>query len=160
MANRKNSGRGGRKRRPTSIKLVDGTSPYRINPSEPKAPAGAPEMPDHLDDFEQHGWTTFVRDVERLGLLSIVDGHAAAIYATAYGRARHARDAIKKNGLILAGSHGGMVSNPAVTILAAAERVMISVLSLYGLSPSDRSRLKATEAVEDEFDKFLRGKSS
>jgi P27 family predicted phage terminase small subunit len=159
MANRKNSGRGGRKPHPTALKLIDGTQPCRINFNEPKAPVGAPEMPGYFDDFERHGWTTFIRDVERLGLLSTVDSHAAALYAVAYARGRRARDAIQAEGLLINGSHGGKVSNPCVGILERAERVMISLLSLYGLSPSDRSRLKATESVEDEFDKFLREKT-
>jgi hypothetical protein len=33
---------------------------------------------------------------------------------------------------------------------------MISVLSLYGLSPSDRSRLKAQEQAGDPLDEFLK----
>ena len=52
------------------------------------------------------------------------------------------------------------MTNPAVGIVERAERIMISVLSLYGLSPSDRSRMKATEETVDEFEKFMRERHS
>jgi P27 family predicted phage terminase small subunit len=157
MANRRGSGKGGRKPLPTSIKLASGIRAARIPTGEPNSPQGQPEAPAHFDDYEREGWITFVRDVDKLGLLSTVDGHAAGIYAMAYGGARHDRDDIKANGRYITGAHGGKVLNPAVTSLNQNIRSMLSVLSSYGLTPSDRSRLRATDRGEvDPLDEFLR----
>jgi P27 family predicted phage terminase small subunit len=157
MANRKGGGRGGRKPAPTALKIAGNVRADRIPVGEPKAPSGVPTPPIDLEGYELEGWARFIEDVERLGLLSPVDRHNAFNFAVAYGRAREARDTIKEHGLLIDGAHGGMASNPAVGILERAERAMLSILSLYGLSPSDRSRLRATEQTEeDPLDKFLR----
>jgi P27 family predicted phage terminase small subunit len=134
----------------------------RIPTGEPQAPSGAPECPERLDDYEREGWAAFVRDVQLLGLLSVVDGHAATVYATAYGRGRRFDDEIRERGVMVEGAHGGLIVNPAVAAKERCERIMVSVLSLYGLTPSDRSRLRAGDpaAVEDEFEKFKREHAS
>jgi P27 family predicted phage terminase small subunit len=115
-------------------------------------------MPADLDAYGQQGWTEFLRDVDRLGLLSTVDGHSARIYAIAYSRHRHAQKAIEADGLVIDGPQNSRRINPAVKIAEAAERCMINVLSLYGLSPSDRSRLRASDsaAALDDFEKFTK----
>jgi P27 family predicted phage terminase small subunit len=161
MPNRRHSGRGGPKAAPTSLKIAAGVRSDRIPVGEPKAPSGQPEAPTHFDAYELEGWNSFVADVQALGLLSKVDRHAAAVFATAYGRGRHFDDDIKKRGPMVVGIHGVPTVNPAVGAKERCEKIMISVLSLYGLTPSDRSRLRASEKDDvDPLEKFLREKSS
>jgi P27 family predicted phage terminase small subunit len=127
----------------------------RIPVGEPKAPSGAPECPPGLDADEQAGWDTFTAAVERLGLLSPVDASNAEIFARAYGVAAKLGADIRARGVTVEGSHGGMVVNPSIDARAKQQRLMISILSLYGLSPSDRSRLRATDQAEvDPLDAF------
>ena len=158
MANRKNSGRGGRKPKPVALKITAGTRPDRINLNAPEAPSGAPSPPDWLDDFGRQDFARMVADVGRLGLLSVVDQSALVIHATAYSRWRRAGDEIKA-ALTVEGAHGGLASHPGVGIQERAERTMLSVEATFGLNPLDRGRLRATEASGDEFDDFLKGKS-
>ncbi len=156
MANRKNSGKGGRKPRPTTLKIASGMRADRIPVGEPKAPGGPVEAPAWLDSHGLEGWRRIVAAVERLGLLSPVDADALAVYSGAYSRWRRAWESIEADGLVIEGSHGGKVPNPAVGIAERAERIMISTLGLFGLNPSDRSRLKASEQTADPLDEFLK----
>jgi P27 family predicted phage terminase small subunit len=94
-------------------------------------------------------------DVARLGLLSPVDVGALTAHAVAYSRWRRAGDEIKRD-LTIEGAHGGIACHPAVGIQERAERTMLAVESSFGLNPSDRSRLRAIEQKEDEFERFMR----
>ncbi len=83
-----------------------------------------------------------------------------AVYAGAYGRWRLAMENIREKGLTVETARGE-TTNPAVGVMATAERTMVSVLGLFGLNPSDRGRLRATEGpAEDEFEKFKREHAS
>jgi P27 family predicted phage terminase small subunit len=160
MANRKGSGRGGRKPAPVALKIASGMRADRIPTGSPDAPKGVPEAPTHLDDYEKEGWDQFVRDVDRLGLLSVVDGHSALDYAAAYGRGRHLDDDIRKRGVMVPSAHGeGLVVNSAIGAKEKCERIKMSIRSMYGLTPSDRGRLRATEQTVDEFEEFLKSKA-
>jgi P27 family predicted phage terminase small subunit len=155
MANRKNSGKGGRKPRPTSLKIASGTRADRIPAGEAKAPPGAPACPEWLDDYGREGFALICESVAKLGLLSSADIGALSKYAVAYARWRRAGDQIK-DAQTLEGAHGGLACHPAVGIQERAERTMLAIESSFGLSPSDRSRLRATEETIDEFEQWQR----
>jgi P27 family predicted phage terminase small subunit len=159
MANRKNSGRGGRKPKAVALKIAAGMRADRIPAGSPEAPGGAPTPPDWLDNFGREDFARMVADVARLGLLSSVDQSALVIHATAYSRWRKAGDEIKA-ALTVEGAHGGLACHPGVGIQERAERTMLSIEASFGLNPSDRGRLKATEAAGDDFDAFLAGKKA
>jgi P27 family predicted phage terminase small subunit len=128
----------------------------RINAHEPKAPGGIPDPPSHLDEYGGEGFRQIATATNQLGLASPVDRDAMAVYAGAYRRWRHAMDDVAKTGQIIKGSHGGRVANPSIGIAERAERVMVGILATFGLTPSDRSRLKAQEQTDDPLDRFLR----
>jgi P27 family predicted phage terminase small subunit len=119
-----------------------------------EAPSGAPTPPDFLDDYGRDDFARMVADIERLGLLSAVDQSALVIHATAYSRWRRAGDEMKKD-LTLEGAHGGLAYHPGVGIQERAERTMLAVEATFGLNPSDRSRLSATEPPKDRLAEHL-----
>ena len=149
MANRRGSGeRGaGRPSLPPSSSLR-GPGRAESPPGEPKRPR-ATRGSGHFDDYEREGWSSFVRDVDKLGLLSTVDGHAAGIFAMAYGGGR---GTIATTSRPVAGTSrvldGGKVLNPAVTSLNQNVRTMLSILSSYGF----RRRPIARDAGADPSD--------
>ena len=144
MANRRGSGRGGRKPKPVSLKIAEGVRQDRVPVGALEVASGTPVPPCTLTPYELEGWTLFLEDVQRLRLLNPTDRHNAYLYAGAWGRARAARDEINARGLLIDSPHGTK-PNPAINILAVAERFMASTLATYGLNPSDRSKLRATE---------------
>jgi P27 family predicted phage terminase small subunit len=155
MANRKGSGKGGRKPRPVALKLAMGVQPCRIPSNSVEAPTGLPDAPDHLDEFGKIGWQRIATAANRLGLASPVDADSMSVYAEAYSRWRHASKEAQGKPTVLTAR--GVTTNPAIGVAERAERTMLSVLSLFGLNPSDRGRLRATDqAEEDQFDRFMR----
>jgi P27 family predicted phage terminase small subunit len=78
-----------------------------------------------------------------------------AVYVTAYSRWRAASEEAQGKTTVLTAR--GVTTNPAIGVAERAERTMLSVLSLFGLNPSDRGRLRASDQGElDEFDQWNR----
>ena len=80
----------GRKPKPTTLKILDGARPDRLNLDEPAAPPGRPEPPDHLDGNALAEWERVCSILGRMGLLSAADGPALEVHCTAYSRKRAA----------------------------------------------------------------------
>jgi P27 family predicted phage terminase small subunit len=146
----------GRKPVPVALKIASGMRKDRIPSGALEAPQGAPTAPEWLDAFGVEGFNRLAAAAGRLGLASPVDADQIAIFAVAYSRWRNATAAVEADGLMIEGAHGGKIASPAVGIAERAEKTMSAVLATFGLNPSDRSRLKATEQSEDEFDRFIR----
>jgi P27 family predicted phage terminase small subunit len=155
MANRRGSGKGGRKPRPTTLKIASGMRPDRVSITEPKAPPGSPEPPRWLDRHGKEDFRRMSANVAKLGLLSPVDVGGLTVHAVAYSRWRRAGDEIKA-ALTVEGAHGGLACHAAVGIQERAERTMLAVEGSFGLNPSDRSRLKAVEQTADPFEAFMK----
>jgi P27 family predicted phage terminase small subunit len=159
MANRKGSGKGGRKPAPVALKLAAGMRSDRIPTNSVEAPAGPVVAPSYLDEFGLEGWNQISAAATRLGLSSPVDADTMAVYAEAYSRWRHACDEARGKTTVLTAR--GVTTNPAIGVAERAERAMITILSLFGLNPSDRGRLRASEKdAVDPFDQYMREKSS
>jgi P27 family predicted phage terminase small subunit len=67
-------------------------------------------------------------------------------YCAAKGRLVEAERTIKKDGLIIGGSHGGQVANPACAIAGEASRSLKSLALLLGL----RRKGQNEEAAQDD----------
>jgi P27 family predicted phage terminase small subunit len=159
VANRKNSGRGGRKPKPVALKLIAGMRADRIPSNTVEAPAGLVAAPGYLDEFGVEGWNQISVAATRLGLASPVDSDTMSIYAEAFSRWRHACNEARGKPTVL--TSRGITANPAAGVAERAERAMITILSLFGLNPSDRGRLRASEKDDlDPLEKFLRDKTS
>ncbi len=156
MSNRRGSGKGGRKPRPVALKIASGMRADRIPSNSIDAPQGTPEAPSYLDEFGKEGWLRISSAAARLGISSPVDADAMAVYATAYSRWRWAQEALKGGKLTILTARGE-TTNPAAGLAERSERTMLSVLSLFGLNPSDRGRLRASDQGEiDEFEAWNR----
>ena len=107
----------------------------------------------HVDRvFHQNGkeWDRIVARIEPLGILTEADGPALAIYCTAYSRWVRARQLIEAKGLVVDTTdkpRGCLKTNPAVAIAEAAEVAMGRILASFGLTPADRSKVKAHRAA-------------
>jgi P27 family predicted phage terminase small subunit len=149
-------GRRGTKPRPTALKVLTGARPCRVNGSEPKPSAGRPDPPGHLAGEALAEWARIVEVLDGLGVLTRADGAALSIYCVAHARWLEARALIDEKGLFvdtsiikladgseIANPKGCIKSNPAVAMAAACEATMGRVLGSFGLTPADRSRVKA-----------------
>jgi P27 family predicted phage terminase small subunit len=146
----------GRKPLPTALKVIKGMRRDRINQEEPKAPPARPDCPRELDRTARAQFGRVCDLLEPLKVLAKADGPIVALYAHHYSRWRAAEVQVKRFGLLLEGSRGTLVANPAVRIAHEATAAMAKLLIELGMSPSSRSRIRATPAAPAEtVDNFL-----
>lgn len=156
----------GRPPKPTSLKMLQGTARAdRVNDDEPKPTPGVPDCPAWLNNDAKKEWRAIVPELERLGLLTAVDGAALAAYCQAYGDLAWASREIKRVGRVYQtdGPSGTMYrQRPEMAIAREAAAQMKSYLSGFGLDPASRTRLHvAPQGEADPFEAFLkRGRGS
>lgn len=124
---------------------------------EVKARPLRPEAPKDLSPHARECWRTLAPELEKLGLLSVLDGpgfrlacetYALALYALEELRAKKAdgtpdRRARRPSLLDEDRAHGGMTKkNPAFAIYAQASREFRAWCVEFGLSPSARVSLR------------------
>jgi phage terminase small subunit len=87
----------GRKPKPTHLKVLSGNPGRRPLPeSEPKPQPVAPPCPDWLPEEARAKWDELAPELERLGLLTAVDGPAFAMTLLHYALAVEAAKRIDK----------------------------------------------------------------
>lgn len=129
--------------KPTRLKVLAGNPSKRpLNQHEPQPTVGVPDCPTWLDTEAKKKWKELVPELERLGLLTVVDGAALACYCQAWAEFRQATMALKKDGrYIQCGTQ--QQPHPAVAQQRTAWKAIREFSSLFGLDPSARSRLVA-----------------
>lgn len=142
---------------PTALKLVRGNPGCRpLNKNEPQPTRGVGPCPEGLSDVARAEWGKVVPELERLGMLALVDSPSLEAYCDAIAVMREARREIKKHGIMTEGERG-YVKNPAVAIQKEAALLVRQFAAEFGLTPSARVRLKAPEAPKrDALEDFLR----
>jgi P27 family predicted phage terminase small subunit len=144
---------GGRKPKPTAIKIAEGNLGKRpLNDREPKPAVGIPERPRHLrDKGARRYWKFYCDDLVKIGVLTVADGMALGALCDAYADYVDAKAYIEKHGAEyeepVLDSTGQVVghkikANPAVVRRYKAFQAMKSMLVEFGLTPSSRGRLK------------------
>jgi P27 family predicted phage terminase small subunit len=155
-------GRRGPAPKPTVLKVLQGNPGKRpLNQNEPKPKPIAPKCPSWLDKEAKREWKRVAPELERLGLLTVVDGAALAAYCQAYSRWKQAEEIIKREGMTFTTETGYLMPHPAVKIAEKSMQLIKAFCAEFGLTPSSRCRMSLPEQKEDdEFEEFLsRGKA-
>jgi P27 family predicted phage terminase small subunit len=137
---------------PTPSKLVElkgNPSKKKLAGAEPEPRRGAPRPPADLKGEALAEWGRIVPELDRLGLLTLVDRAYLVAYCEAWASFNAAREALSEYGPLVAGRDGGLVKNPASQIMRDAADLMLKFGSRFGLSPSDRTRLSVPSGHED-----------
>lgn len=151
----------GRKPKPTYLKVLEGNPGKRkINKAEPKPRPVAPKCPSWLNREAKREWRRIAPELERLGLLTIVDGTALAGYCQSYARWREAEEFLEKHGTIFVikddeGKPKYMQQVPQVSIAQKSLQAVKSFCAEFGLTPSSRSRMSLPGQEKDDFDGLL-----
>lgn len=136
--------------KPTALTLLEGNPGHRpINRSEPKPRPVAPTCPSWLDKQAKQEWRRIAPLLERLGLLTEIDGAALAGYCQSYARWRQCQEVLAKDGLTFTTGTGYVQARPEVAI---GNRALIEVRAFcvqFGLTPSARARMQLYEAGGD-----------
>jgi P27 family predicted phage terminase small subunit len=113
----------------------------------PNLPVESPPMPPDMSPAAQACWNTVVEECRFSGVLARIDGKAMRLLAESWSLYLEAQDAIQKHGIIVSEpmAAGGerLKKNPAVDVRATAWKEVKMILSKFGLTPSDRTGLKA-----------------
>lgn len=148
-------------RLPTETKRLRGTLRHDLrNSREPVPPPAMPRPPDHLAGFARTVWMRYAPMLHKMGVLSLADALALEHLCETEAECRDLRAVLAKEGRTIrpplqntAGTLqtdpdgypvlGAAKMHPAVAALDAADRRMKGWLSLFGLTPADRSRVHA-----------------
>lgn len=151
-------GRRGPPPKPTALRILEGNPAKRpLNPHEPMPKRGRPRCPSFLDREAKAKWKALVPELDRLGLLTIVDGDALAAYCQAWSEFRTSTETLRREGRTFKSQSGYLTPHPAVAQQRTAWQAIKAFASLFGLDPSSRSRLKAPPKEEgpDDFEDLL-----
>jgi P27 family predicted phage terminase small subunit len=138
-------------RKPLAIHKLEGTlAPYRHAKEHPRPRPIAPKCPQSLEPAAREHWRKLAPRLERLGLLTEIDGPAFERYCRYYSLWVQAREEIDRDGATVPGYRGGERKHPALTTLFRCEALMGEFMKAFGLTPLSRSRLNITEPSDEE----------
>lgn len=137
------AGRSGRRPKPVAQKLLAG------NPGKRALNTAAPDFglvtnincPEWMGEHGRALWEHVVPVLCGQKILSPADVQNIEVYCDAYDRFRLAREDVRNNGVTVSGAQGGVVKNPAATVLKESVAVMATYGGMLGLDPSSRQRL-------------------
>lgn len=158
----------GRKPKPTALKIIQGNPGKRpLNKNEPKPKPIAPKCPAWLHKDAKREWKRIAPELERLGLLSVVDMAALATYCESWAQYKEAIEFIHKNGTVypIKDEDGKVKYLQQVPQVSIANKALLNIRTLcaeFGLTPGSRGRMSLPgQKDEDAFEDFLsRGKKN
>lgn len=137
--------------KPTTLRLLDGAQPSKVNRNEPQARSGKIEPPDELSDGVRIIFEYVVAELEHMRIASPADVHSIVCYCEAVDKHRKASALLAKSSVLIKGLHGGMVRNPALSIQRDAANTIRQFAQEFGLTPSARARIDS-DRLDDDFD--------
>ena len=145
------AGRQGRKPLPTALKVMRGNPGKRpLNDAEPVPDPAMPTCPPQLTGAAREEWERVGTELLKLGLISQLDRGILTVYCDAWGRWVEAKEALEMTGMVVMTRTGYPVPSPYLTIANRSLEIMQKAAVEFGMSPSSRSRVKATPVEEDD----------
>lgn len=141
----------GPKPKPVELKVLEGNPGKRPLPTNyPRPRPVAPRIPRGIPPAARRFWKENAPKLERLGILTEVDGPAFTLLVLHWTVAWQAGQELKNGSLLVPGMKGGLVKNPLLQILRDNSRAFRQYAAEFGLTPSARSRLSIPEPEEDD----------
>ena len=138
-------------KKPTKLKILEGNPGKRpLNMNEPQPEAGRPTCPSHLSATARTEWRRIVPELERLGLLTMIDRSALAAYCQAYGRWVQAEKVLKEKGPLYKTEKGNVITSPMLWVANKAIDQMHRFMVEFGMTPSSRSRISVPGYLEED----------
>lgn len=135
---------GGRPPAPTNLKLLRGDdkkNPQRINRNEPTPPEVEVTPPEDLSDGARAVWDRLAPGLIAAGVLTAWDIDAFTMCCISLVNYHKARKLVDGSALLVQGANG-LVANPALKVLRDSEASFVTYASRFGLTPSDRAKIK------------------
>ena len=155
------TGRSGRRPKPTAKKLLAGNPGKRaLNTNEPDfGLVLTVDCPFWMGDNGRGLCETVCPLLCRERVLAATDVQNLEVYCNAYDQFRMAQEDVQRNGVTVPGATGGVVKNPAATVLKEAAAMMATYGGMLGLDPSSRQRImgKPSEGGGNPFAELVNG---
>lgn len=154
--------RTGRPRKPTHLKLLEGTfRKDRANAAEPKPKKGTPQCPAFLGEVAKAEWRRIIPELRAMGTLNTADRAEMTRYCQAWSRWQECEKVIDEMGMTFTTDKGYVVPRPEVANALKFQKAMSEAASKLGLNPQARSTVKADKpaAPKDTAADFLFGNS-
>lgn len=144
---------------PTALRVLRGNPGKRaLNKQEPKPTVAKVRPPAHLTAEARREWRRVLPELERLGLLTVVDRAALAGYCQAYARWVEAEEKLSEYGMVGVTPSGYVQQLPYVSIAQKQLDLMRRFAAEFGFSPASRSRVSTADTAEaDPFEQWVRG---
>lgn len=154
----------GRRPKPTHLKVVSGNPGKRaLNKREPKPERVVPSCPEHLGTEGKVAWGRLCAVLDRMGVLTEADALALERLCDCYAEILECRLLVARDGRTYSSIRGIgdedskieqvlMKANPAVAMLADADRRFKGYLVEFGLTPAARSKVQVKGDGDSEKD--------
>jgi P27 family predicted phage terminase small subunit len=139
--------------KPRVLKLLHGDRKDRINDNEPIPRDVLPVCPDDASDETRAIWDYTLKELIAMRTAAAPDRDALYAYCCAVVTHRNAVHLVDQTGLLMKGTSGIPVKNPAVAMARDAAYTIRLFAHEFGLTPSARTRIevdrRATSAAID-----------
>lgn len=132
----------GRKPRPNHLKALEGSRESRINREEPIPQEGVIVPPVELEPAAREIWDRLAPDLIARRVLTAWDVDGFSAYCRAVALFNRNAAVVEAEGASTDRPYKGSVASPAFRAMVAAEKMMTSIGSRFGLSPADRARIQ------------------
>lgn len=149
------AGRSGVPPAPTRLKLLKGEKANRINRREPTPPPGKAEPEPWLRGIGLDAFQRFTPMIDSMLGLSPIDGLPLSVMFATFADYVAARDIVDRSAVLVKGSKGNLVKNPAAQLARDNARTLLAWFSHYGMTPSARSLLADPRRIYDERESLL-----
>ena len=149
-------GKRGPSKQPTELKLLNGTFRKDRDKVGPVPANKMPECPIWLPVEAKEKWDELAPKLQKLGLLTEIDGDEFARYCLFMVRSIDAEGEVEKGLLVDGAVPGTRVKNPAVQIARDYAAMASKIADKFGMNPSSRNGLDVDkEQKDDAFERLL-----
>lgn len=134
---------------PVTLKLARGNPGRRRLPTGQSRPTKGATLPSDLSAAAKTEWRRLVPELERLGLLTVLDRAVLAAYCEAWSNFVWAVKLLRKEGRITHAGNGTPIPHPAVTIERQSMQRLRELANEFGFSPAARARIDLEEPGGD-----------
>ena len=134
----------GRNRKPTSLKLVDGTyreSRAAKNEAKPPVSVKIPKPPEQLTAEAKREWRRAAPMLHRLGLLSQADLPVFACYCQAWADFLLSVETIKYAPKVVKTPNGHLQVHPLMTMRRQCADQLLRFAGQFGMTPAARTKI-------------------
>ncbi len=149
-------GKRGPPKKPTAIKRAEGNPGKRpLNGREPQPDPSAPKCPQQLSKRAKAAWKKVVPQLQRMGVLTRIDGEALARYCAMLARYWDAEDFMKEHGPVfpIRDENGNLKYLQQIPQVGMANKLAVMLLRIeeqFGMTPSSRSSIYVENPYGEE----------